>query len=314
MKKRYLSLKPLILWQEAEHPIDWVKRFQREAPLDVEIGFGNGEFLCKLARSRPDRNIVGIEVSWGCVRRALRFINREELSNVKLLLVDTRVAFELLVGPKTIQRVYSLFPMPWPKERHVRHRVFSHSFLRLVNNRLAADGEVRIITDFDPYVEWIRDQVPGTGFSMERVSITPSFDTKYERKWCGEGQESFTDLRLIKQEHLDFFVNKEQPVKTYRAAAFDPSRFRPRQERGEVVVEFKDFLYDPEQKRAMARAVVVEDDLNQNIWLAIDWKESVWHIHVASGSNVVSTVGVQRALDLAYEAVIASMPEAAEKG
>jgi len=314
MKKRYLSLKPLILWQEAEHPIDWVKRFQREAPLDVEIGFGNGEFLCKLARSRPDRNIVGIEVSWGCVRRALRFINREELSNVKLLLVDTRVAFELLVGPKTIQRVYSLFPMPWPKERHVRHRVFSHSFLRLVNNRLAADGEVRIITDFDPYVEWIHEQVPGTGFSMERVSITPSFDTKYERKWCGEGQESFTDLRLIKQEHLDFFVNKEQPVKTYRAAAFDPSRFRPRQERGEVVVEFKDFLYDPEQKRAMARAVVVEDDLNQNIWLAIDWKESVWHIHVASGSNVVSTVGVQRALDLAYEAVIASMPEAAEKG
>ncbi|HNU72985.1 MAG TPA: tRNA (guanosine(46)-N7)-methyltransferase TrmB [Thermodesulfobacteriota bacterium] len=314
MKKRYLSLKPLILWQEAEHPIDWVKRFQREALLDVEIGFGNGEFLCKLARSRPDRNIVGIEVSWGCVRRALRFINREELSNVKLLLVDTRVAFELLVGPKTIQRVYSLFPMPWPKERHVRHRVFSHSFLRLVNNRLAADGEVRIITDFDPYVEWIHEQVPGTGFSMERVSITPSFDTKYERKWCGEGQESFTDLRLIKQEHLDFFVNKEQPVKTYRAAAFDPSRFRPRQERGEVVVEFKDFLYDPEQKRAMARAVVVEDDLNQNIWLAIDWKESVWHIHVASGSNVVSTVGVQRALDLAYEAVIASMPEAAEKG
>ena len=314
MKKRYLSLKPLILWQEAEHPIDWVKRFQREALLDVEIGFGNGEFLCKLARSRPDRNIVGIEVSWGCVRRALRFINREELSNVKLLLVDTRVAFELLVGPKTIQRVYSLFPMPWPKERHVRHRVFSHSFLRLVNNRLAADGEVRIITDFDPYVEWIHEQVPGTGFSMERVSITPSFDTKYERKWCGEGQESFTDLRLIKQEHLDFFVNKEQPVKTYRAAAFDPSRFRPRQERGEVVVEFKDFLYDPGQKRAMARAVVVEDDLNQNIWLAIDWKESVWHIHVASGSNVVSTVGVQRALDLAYEAVIASMPEAAEKG
>lgn len=313
MKKRYLSLKPLILWQEAEHPIDWQKRFQQKAPLDVEIGFGNGEFLGKLGRSSPDRSIVGIEVSWGCVRRGLRFVNREALSNVKLLLADTRVAFELLFGPESIERVYSLFPMPWPKERHARHRVFSHSFLRLLNNRLAPGGEVRIITDYEPYVEWISEQIPGTGFRLERISITPSFDTKYERKWCGEGQETFTDLRLLKQEHLDFSITREQPVKTFRAPAFDPRCFHPRQERGELTVEFKDFLYDPEQKRAMVRAVVVEDCLNQNVWLAIDWEDPAWHIHIASGGNTISSVGVQRALDLACEAVVASVPDSGEK-
>jgi tRNA G46 methylase TrmB len=50
MDPRNLSLKPLIFWLEAERPINWRQRFGRESILEVEIGFGYGEFLVHLAQ------------------------------------------------------------------------------------------------------------------------------------------------------------------------------------------------------------------------------------------------------------------------
>ena len=116
MKKLYRSIVPFIHWQETERPINWDERFGRKAPVDVEIGFGNGAFLVKHAQRNPDRNFVGIEVAWASVRRALRRINQLSLTNVRLLLVDTRVAFDYPVAPRSLDRVYTLFPMPWPKK------------------------------------------------------------------------------------------------------------------------------------------------------------------------------------------------------
>ncbi len=306
MKKHYLSLKPFIHWQQTERPINWVERFGRGAPLEVEIGFGNGEFLVKQAQDNQGCDFVGIEVGWGCVRRALRKINKADVTNVRLLLVDTRVAFEYLIAPGSLHRVSSLFPMPWPKEKHIIHRLFSHDFLKLLNSRLVANGEVQVVTDFEPYAQWIREQIPETGFMVEEKAMSPSFDTKYERKWCSQGQEEFFDIRLIKDVSLDFSAKEEPLMKTYCVEHFDPERFQPNQERGEIVVEFKDYLYDPKREKAMARAVVVEDALRQEVWIEIDHGDEGWFIHVAPGCGALPTVGVQRAVELAYEAVRAS--------
>ena len=95
-------------------------------------------------------------------------------------------------------------------------------------------------------------------------------------------------------------------MRKYCVKTFDPEHFEPGKERGEVVVEFKDYLYDPKREKAMARAVVVEDTLRQNIWIEIDHGKEGWYIHVAPGCGALPTVGVQRAVDLAFEAVRAS--------
>ena len=44
-------------------PLEWESVFGRMAPLALEIGCGNGEFLVDWAQSRPDWNFVGIEIS-----------------------------------------------------------------------------------------------------------------------------------------------------------------------------------------------------------------------------------------------------------
>jgi hypothetical protein len=83
---------------------------------------------------------------------------------------------------------------------------------------------------------------------------------------------------------------------------FDPDRFNPSNQRGDLVVEFKEFIYDPKRLKGMARVMVVEDVVTQGFWIEIDRGEEGWHIHVARGCEALPTVGVQRALDLAYAA------------
>src|SRR5712692_5092202 len=110
MPARYLSLAPLLLWQHVERPVDWTQRFGRQASLVVEIGFGNGEFLVREAQAHQERDFVGIEQEWASVQRGLRRIAQAKVSNVRLLLVDARIALERLFTPQTVHCVYALFP------------------------------------------------------------------------------------------------------------------------------------------------------------------------------------------------------------
>jgi tRNA (guanine-N7-)-methyltransferase len=304
MKARYVSLKPLVHWGGAERPIDWRRAFgRRGAPLEVEIGFGNGAFLVRRARAHPERNFLGIDLEWPSTRRALRKIARASLSNVRLVQADARLAFERLLLPRSLRRAYSLFPSPWPKERNVKERLFSHAFLRLLNSRLEPGGEAQVVTDHRPYLDWVAEQLPGTGFEASWQAVPARFDTKYERKWQDGGQEHFYELRLIKRTHCQVPLKEDAKLKTYRVPHFDPDRFQPAGERGELIVEFKEFLYDPRRQKGMARAFVAEEGLKQEIWIQIVRREQDWHIGLARGCGFLPTVGVQRALDLARDAV-----------
>jgi tRNA (guanine-N7-)-methyltransferase len=305
MPARYLSLDPFILWQSAEHPLDWRRRFGREALLELEIGFGNGEFLVQQARQAPERNFVGIEREWASIQRGLRRIAQAKVANVRLLLADARVALERLFLPHALDRVTCLFPCPWPKERHSKHRLFSHAFLRLLNGRLRAGGEAHIVTDHPVYAQWILAEALDTGFVTHCQQIAPHFSTKYERKWQAQGQEQFYELRLQAGLAPDIsVVRKDVRMQTHRIPSFRPERFQPTGWRGDVAIEFKDFLFDPQRQRGMVWVFVTEDSLEQNFWIEIAHGDEHWYIRPARGCVVVPTVGVQRALDLVRAAAL----------
>jgi hypothetical protein len=78
--------------------------------------------------------------------------------------------------------------------------------------------------------------------------------------------------------------------------------FFPANERCEIVVQFQDFLFDPKRQRGMVRVIVAEDSFTQDFLITIESREGGWHIKVAPGCEVASSVGVQRALDLVHEA------------
>lgn len=306
MKARYGSLQPLLLWQRVAHPVDWVAHFGRQTALEVEIGFGNGEFLARRAQECPDRDFVGIEVEWESVQRGLRRLHQAGLSNVRLLLVDARIALERLFGLASIARAYALFPCPWPKERHSKHRLFTRTFLQLLNSRLQAQGEVQLVTDFQPYAQWVLAQLEATGFEAQCTTTLPRFQTKYERKWQDSGQQEFYDLRLQKIAQQAFPLPENRQVQTHRVDIFDPERFPlGTVTRGAITVAYKEWLYDPLRHRGMAWVVVAEDGLTQDFWIEVVRTEERWIIRPARGCGIVPTLGVQQALDLLRDAAVA---------
>lgn len=302
MKKPYRSLAPIIPWNAVDRPLEGKLFFGRIAPLEVEIGFGNGGFLIQRAQDSPEKDFLGIELEWASVRRALRKIAVTGLGNVRLLLADARFVFDYLLPPQALQRIYSLFPMPWPKDRHAKHRLFSRRFLTVCNNRLKTGGELHIVTDHEPYKYWIGEQLPGTGFAADVTITPPLYGTKYENKWCDQGRSVFYEVHLVKQEHKETPVKEDTLVKTLSVETFDPDNFKPTDERGETVVEFKEFLYDPKKRKGMLKTLVVEDAFPQYVWIEIVYGDGRWYIHVARNSGVLPTRGVQRAVELVAEA------------
>ncbi|MGE3536023.1 MAG: tRNA (guanosine(46)-N7)-methyltransferase TrmB [Candidatus Tectimicrobiota bacterium] len=308
MQARYVSLRPLLLWQHVERPIDWTQRFGRQAPLWVEIGFGNGEFLARQAQEHPEYDFIGIEPEWASMQRCLRRLAQARVTNVRLLLLDARVALQRLFAPQTLQQVYALFPCPWPKERHVKHRLFAQSFLALLNSRLRAEAEVQVVTDHQEYLTWVLEQVPDTGFTPHWSTIPARFSTKYERKWQASGQQEFYDLRLRKSTPLASPLLEDVTLQTHRIAQFTPEAFTLPTRHGDITVTCKDFLYDPRQHRGMVWVFVAEDGLTQDFWIEIARSQSGWSIRPARGCGIVPTVGVQQALDLVRDAAQQSPP------
>ena len=297
----YISMKPFLPWKESAHPCDWEARFGRKAPIELEIGFGNGEWLAERAAARPGADHVGIEMGWSSVKRALRRIGRDDLENVAVMIGDARVILERLFAPRSIDRITSLFPCPWPKVRHEKHRLFATPFLRLMNGRLAEGGEVRIVTDSEQFRVWLFEQIEGSGFSVSCRKIPARFGTKYERKWSDLGQDRFHDIRLTREKEIAPPAMKEREMKVHRLERFDPERFEPEEITGELTVRFQDYLFDTKRERGMIRALVAEEGLRQQFWIEIVRTGEGWKIRPARGSVPVPTSGAQKALDLVEE-------------
>jgi tRNA (guanine-N7-)-methyltransferase len=298
----YRSLKPLILWREVERPLCWARLFGRVAPVELEIGFGSGDYLVARAQQHPERDFVGIELEWEGVQRALRRIAGAGLTNVRVLLGDARPILWRAIAPESLARVYTLFPCPWPKKHHHKHRLLTQTHLQLINSRLQAGGECYLLTDHAEYFQWVLGNLTDTGFTAYARTVPPQVGTKYERKWLAEGQSHFYELTLTKVQHCPVPLLEDAPMETYRVKQFDPARFQPADVDDGVHVVFKETRYDPARQIAMTRVVVVEDDLTQHFWIEVVREGDEWRIRPAPGCGVVPTVGVQRALDAVREA------------
>jgi len=138
--------------------------FAQAKSLEVGNRIWQRRYLARLAQSRPETNFVGFEEYCQRIHRTLRKLSRIDNDNVRVLGMDVRPAFEYLFTPETIQYIHCLYPPPWPKKSDAKHRLFTTAFLRMANNRLADKGTLKIVTDHYPYILWIQEQVPETGF------------------------------------------------------------------------------------------------------------------------------------------------------
>jgi len=306
-----LAWELFLAWRQLPRPADWTDRFGRRAPLALEIGSGHGDFLLRTAAENPDYDFIGIEQQWERVKKTLRKaqLARAEnpavnFNNVRVLQADVLVVLERLLRPLSVSRIYCLFPCPWPKKKHIRHRLFSADFLRLVNSRLDAGGTVQLVTDDWSYFSWVLEQLPGAGFRFEKNIIPARFDTKFERKWSAGGRKQFYELCLFKEQHVEIPVAEDTPMRKYVSRNFDPQKFPWQDTFGDPSVILKDFVFDPQREKAMIHFLVAEKTLTQHLWVTVGRCPEGWYITKTDGHSAVPTVGTARAILLAAETIV----------
>jgi tRNA (guanine-N7-)-methyltransferase len=128
-------------------PLDLEAIYGRSAPIEVDLGCGDGSFLVEIAAANPARDFLGIERLFGRARSARRKITQRELTNARVLRVETSYAVRQVLPADSVALFHLMFPDPWPKRRHWRRRVVTEDFLAAVHRALAPRGLLRIATD-----------------------------------------------------------------------------------------------------------------------------------------------------------------------
>lgn len=127
---------------------------QRPRAVWLEIGFGAGEHLVAQAQAHPNVGLIGAEVFQDGIAKMLRRLEDASLSNVRIYTGDARDLFAILPDA-CLERIFVLFPDPWPKTKHHKRRLIQYPYLDGLARVLADDGEVRLATDDPSYQRWM---------------------------------------------------------------------------------------------------------------------------------------------------------------
>jgi tRNA (guanine-N7-)-methyltransferase len=116
----------------------------------LEIGFGAGEHLAAQAAAHPEVGLIGCEPYLAGVARLLATTEREGLDNLRVVVDDARLLLRALPDA-CLERVFVLFPDPWPKTRHHKRRIVNPGTVAELARVLAPGGELRLATDDTGY-------------------------------------------------------------------------------------------------------------------------------------------------------------------
>jgi tRNA (guanine-N7-)-methyltransferase len=127
-----------------------------DRPLEVEIGFGRGDFLLDRARRHPDRLFVGYETKNKATRLLLDRLDRFEIENVWVSDDDGRFSLPRVIPNRRVNALHVLFPDPWWKAQHVVKRLMSPPFVDLLAAKLRTAGLLHFKSDVQEYGELVR--------------------------------------------------------------------------------------------------------------------------------------------------------------
>jgi tRNA (guanine-N7-)-methyltransferase len=131
--------------------------FGRSAPVVLEIGSGTGTSTLAMAKAEPHIDVVVVEVYRRGLAQLLRAIEREEVTNIRLVRGDGVDVLEHMFGPDSLTGVRVFFPDPWPKARHHKRRLLQPDTLALIADRLRPGGVLHAATDHAGYAEQIAE-------------------------------------------------------------------------------------------------------------------------------------------------------------
>jgi tRNA (guanine-N7-)-methyltransferase len=172
-------------------PLAWGELFSRDAPIDLEIGSGKGAFLLDLATGQPERNYLAVERAPKYHRITCERTAQRGITNIRLLQTTAEDLLFRLLPPRTISRLFVLFPDPWPKKRHHKRRLFKPEVVTALAEALLPGGLLFVKSDHPDYSIVIEDALKSCT-QLEPIDVAKAFAglplTGFERKYIVQGR------------------------------------------------------------------------------------------------------------------------------
>src|SRR5262249_40134381 len=125
--------------------------FARPRDFVLEVGCGHGHFLTAYAHAHPDELCIGIDIENDRIRRAERKRERAKLQNLHFIHSEVSLFLNALPTGARCAEIFMLFPVPWPKRRHHKHRILQPDFLSLAADHARPYSRLSFRTDHCPY-------------------------------------------------------------------------------------------------------------------------------------------------------------------
>ena len=166
-----------------------------------EIGFGGAEHLIAQAMANPNVQFIGAEPFTDGIVKALRAIEDNNIKNIRIIDNDARPVLNNLCD-ECLERIFILFPDPWPKLRHHKRRLIDDAFVENLVRILKKNGQLRFASDWANYAEealacFLRNpNLKWNANSQKDWQIPPNdhFTTRYQSKKLGDCEPQFFDF------------------------------------------------------------------------------------------------------------------------
>lgn len=166
--------------------------------VSLELGCGHGHWLCSLAEAAPGACFVGVDLISRRVRLAEGKRRKRSLANVHFLKADADEILDAWPADRLLDAVHVLYPDPWPKKRHAKHRLTGRERLGRIAERLREGGRLYFRTDADALGEWTLGEIQATpGLEMVEGAAWPLGASTYFQEMLGLRWEIIAERRPI---------------------------------------------------------------------------------------------------------------------
>jgi len=126
--------------------------FGNTNPVCIEYCSGNGDWIIEKAKLYPNKNWIAVEKRFDRVQKIWSKLKNGQIPNLLIISGEAYTFTHFYLPDCSIEEVYINFPDPWPKTKHVKHRLIQSHFLDEISRVLKKEKILTIVTDDGAYL------------------------------------------------------------------------------------------------------------------------------------------------------------------
>lgn len=156
----------------------------------LEIGCGHGHWLAAYAKTNPQEFCIGIDLITGRIEKSLRKQELQNIKNIAFLKAEATEVLDALTPAHQIEKIFILYPDPWPKKRHHKNRFLCAENLTRLAKVATTGAKLYFRTDDADYFEW----------TVRELKNHPNWQICEENPWPFETPTFFEELTKVKRD------------------------------------------------------------------------------------------------------------------